>query len=356
MLVVFGLGALFLRCGIHPGGGVDMLLPAVLRFPKPVSVVSEAVLPISILRVLHIKSLAQWTILFLILTLALAIAFLWIISNKERKWRNLLLIGFIFSPVTFELLNNVGIFDIFTILGWFLFLSRKSKSRWILGVILLSFTNTPQVPISVLILVIYYIANREMWLRTRLITLAIVSIPGFLFVELWLRINGVTGFVDPSKNLLNFLGDSAYQFFTHFPNSLFSCYGVFWAPILLYIFSASGFRRFLLFSSLILIPLFFAIVVVDATRVFTNLVFPVACLAINSYFKSLDAESLRNQEPIWILVSIFAPINWYGAGLFHRPFTGYLGIWNEVIKPHSNCLGSNLTSLQRDACLFFKQL
>ena len=355
LFVTLGLLVLFLRCGIHPGGGVDMVLPAVMHFPKPVSVVSEGVLPIAFLKLLHVQTLGQWTLFFLAITLLFAVSILWLISGQEKKWRTLLLVGFIFSPVTFELLNNVGIGDIFTIIGWLLFLSRKKTFLWVAGIVIVSFTNTPQTPISVFMIFLYYLANHQEWLKIRLLSLASVSIPGYLAIEVWLRANHVTGFIDPSKSLINFLGDSAYQFFVHAPNSFFSCYGIFWIPILLYVFSASAKRRYLLFISLVVIPLFFAVVVVDATRVFTNLVFPIALLAISSYFKSLDANDLKKQELLWILFACSSPINWYGAGLFHKPFTGYMGILREILSHHSDCLLSNLTALQRDACLILKK-
>jgi hypothetical protein len=352
MFVLLGFLCIFLRCGIHPGGGVDMMLPSLLQFPKPISVMSEDIFPLAILKLSHVHTQIQWTLFFLVLTLTAAASILWLISGKDNKWRNLLFVAFVFSPVTFELFNTVGTVDLFTILGWLFFLNRRSKYLWILGIIMVAFTNTPQVPFSVVMIFLFYVAKPISWLKTRLMVLCLVSIPGYLMIEIWLRSNKAYGFLEPGQGLISWphILQSGYQFFVHLPNSFFSCYGIFWAPIILFIFSYNGHSRILMLISLLIIPLFFAIIVEDATRVFTNLTFAIAYLAIESYFNSFSSENLQKQEQLWILFACFFPLNWYGAGLFHKPFTGYLGIFRDLTLNTSHCLGAKLTSLQRDAC------
>jgi len=347
-----------MRCGLHPGGlgggNGGVVLPALLSFPKPMGIYSEDIVPLSLLKLLQIQSLAIFTLFHLVLTLIFCFTVLFLISGQQKKWRTILLFGCVFSPVAFELLNLIGIGDIYTIIGWCLFLIPDSKYLWIAGVILVSFSNTPQTPISVVILAIYYFANPSHIPLNRLVTLACTSIPGYLAVEAWLRFNHQSGFINGNgQALLSFLSDSSFQFLQHMPNSIISCYGIFWVPIVLYILESKGLRMIYLTTSLILIPLFFSIVVVDATRVFTNLVFPAAVLAMTAYFKTRTNEQLDAQGKIYILFALFSPINYYYAGIFIKPFQGYFTMF-KVGLFHHNCTNPVLTSLQRAACRYIQ--
>lgn len=357
---LLGMFLLLMRCGLHPGGlgggNGGAVLPALLSFPKPMGVFSEGIVPLSLLKILQIHTLAVFTLFHLVLTLIFCFTVLFKISGQQKKWRSLLLFGCIFSPVAFELLNLIGIPDIYTIIGWCLFLIPDSKYLWFVGVILVSFTNTPQTPISVVILIIYYFANPTHIPLNRLVTLACTSIPGFLAVEAWLRFNHQSGFINGNGHgLLSFLSDSGFQFIQHMPNSLVSCYGIFWIPIVLYLFDSRGLRMIYLTTSLILIPLFFSVVVIDATRVFTNLVFPAAVLAVTAHFKSRTDEQLNIQRRIYILIALFSPINYYYAGIYIKPFQGYLTLFRNGFF-HHNCANPFLTSIQQSACRFIQSI
>ena len=318
---------------ILAGGGV--ILQTMEAWPKPVSVVSVGVVPLCVMKFLHVHSYFGWFVWHFIFTTLLFFIIFWNISKLPKRWRNLSAVGIIFSPIAYELMNLISDPGLFLIIGWLLFLFSNQKIVYIIGILILSLTNAPETVIASVILSIYYLANPNQNLFKKIKTLIGISVPIFITLEIWLSVNHVTGFLTGKPG--GYIVWSASQFLSNMPNSLYSCYGVFWLPIVLYIYQSRAKRRFYLLFALVFAPLFWAITVNDATKVFVAVAFPVAVMAIIDFFKNMNDEKMNSQYLVWLLLPVCSPVNYWYANEFIQPFADYKSLFHLFFMKTGNC-------------------
>jgi hypothetical protein len=355
--VVIGNLIIFFKYGFNMGGSGGVTLPALLEFPRVENIVSISILPLTLYKLIGINSMAQIIMFNFIITILFTSYIFWKIGAQPTTHRLLLLAGVIASPVTMELANLIGIFDLFTIIGWYLYLTSKSSLTLYSGILLVCFSDPPQVPFSCLLLFLFSIANPKLIDRKKLSRLTLISIPSYVLLEIWLALNDASGFLNQNGggdlfgvSTKDFLINSTFEFIKNMPNSLFSIYGLFWVPILLFIFRLKNLNMILSFLSLILIPVFLAVIFIDSTRVATNIAFPIAAIATIEFFKSYPINQISKQSKIWFTLALFYPVNYYYAGLFVTPFSGYLTMFNIIISENGNCATNVFTPDQQEIC------
>jgi hypothetical protein len=344
-----------LRNGINFGGDGGSVVPALNSFPNPVNITSESIFPLVFLRCLGLHSLGSVCVVQFVATIIFFIVIFWKISNLKNRIAIASLI--VVSPVSFELLNLIGIFDLYSIIGWCVFLFSRSRKAWLLGAIIVSFSNPAQVPITAVLIFFYSLVNENSIRKEKVVGIISISWVAFIGTEVWLTVEKVPGFMTQhgGKSIFGvdtktFLLHSSYQFLSHLPNSAFSCYGIFWIPIILFVFSYNRWRRLVMLGILIMVPLILSIIFVDGTRIFTNLVFPVAVLALISQVRHILSKENIDLQRFWIMVPIFFPINYYYAGEFIRPFSGDLYLLKSVLSHTPECSSSVLGSAQQAVC------
>jgi hypothetical protein len=346
-----------LRNGVNFGGDGGSVVPALNNFPKPVNITSESLFPLFLLRSFGVRSLGSVCAVQFLATIIFLIFIFWKISNFQKKVRVAIASLVIVSPVSFELLNLIGIFDLYSIIGWCVFIFSRSRKAWLLGAMIVSFSNPAQVPITSILILFYSLINKSSIKQEKVIGIISISWVAFIGTEIWLISEKVPGFLSQhgGKSIFGvetktFLLHSSYQFLSHLPNSAFSCYGIFWIPITLFVFSYTRWRRVVMLGVLIMVPLILSIVFVDGTRIFTNLVFPIAVLALISQFRHFLSQENIDLKRFWLIVPIFFPINYYYAGDFIRPFSGDLYLLKNILSHTSQCTSSVLGSAQQAVC------
>ena len=355
--VVIGNLIIFFKYGFNTGGSGGVTLPALLEFPRVENIVSISILPLTVYKLIGINSMAQIIMFNLIITILFTSYIFWKIGAQPTTYRLLLLAGVIACPVAMELTNLIGIFDLFTIIGWYLYLTSKSSLALYSGILLVCFSDPPQVPFSCLLLYLFSIANPRLIDNKKLLRLALISIPSYVLLEIWLKLNSASGFLNQNGggdlfgvSTKDFLINSAFEFIKNMPNSLFSIYGLLWVPILLFIFTLKNLNMVLSFLSLILIPVFLAVIFIDSTRIATNIAFPIAAIATIEFFKAYPINQISKQGIIWFTLALFYPVNYYYAGGFVNPFSGYLTLFNIIISENGNCATNVFTPDQQEIC------
>ena len=355
--VVIGNLIIFFKYGFNTGGSGGVTLPALLEFPRVENIVSISLLPLTIYKLIGVNTMAQIIMFNFVITILFTSYIFWKIGAQSTTYRLLLLAGVIASPVTMELTNLIGIFDLFTIIGWCLYLISKSSLALYSGILLICFSDPPQVPFSCLLLFLFSIANPKLIDSKKLLRLTLISIPSYLLLEIWLKLNGASGFLNQNgggdlfgASTKDFLINSASEFIKNMPNSLFSIYGLFWVPILLFISRLKNLNMVLSFLSLILIPVFLAFIFIDSTRIATNIAFPIAAIATIEFFKAYPINQISKQGKIWFTLALFYPVNYYYAGIFINPFSGYLTMFNIIISEDGNCATNVFTPDQQEIC------
>ena len=363
IFTVLGNVLIISKFGLNTGGDGGVTLPALLEFPKVDGVASVSILPLTILKLFQVNSLPELALFHLILTLAFSSLVFWKISCQHSSVRLLLLAAVIGAPVTIELLNLVGIFDLFTIIGWYLYLISKNNWSLVFGILFISLSDPPQVPFSCLLLYLFSVGNPTLIDKSKLIKLSFFSITSYMLIELWLSLNNASGFLNQNggyelfgTDTKSFLLNSTFEFVRNMPNSLISIYGLFWIPVLLFVINLKREQIIWSLSSLILIPVFLAVIFIDSTRVATNIAFPIVVVASFNYFKSISEYQLRSQGLVWFLLALFYPVNYYYAGIFINPFAGYLSLIQIIFNVDSNCITDVFTPTQQEICKNLKNL
>ncbi len=355
--IVIGNLIIFFKYGFNIGGSGGVTLPALLEFPRVENIVSISIFPLTVYKLIGINSMAQIIMFNFIITILFTSYIFWKIGSQSTTYRLLLLAGVIASPVTIELTNLIGIVDLFTIIGWCLYLTSKSSLALYSGILLVCFSDPPQVPFSCLLLYLFSIANPKLIDSKKLLRLTIISIPSYILLEIWLNLNNAAGFLNQNGggdlfgvSTKDFLINSTFEFVKNMPNSLFSIYGLFWVPILLFIFTLKNLNMVLSLLSLILIPVFLAVIFIDSTRIATNIAFPIAVIATVEFFKAYPLNQISKQGKIWFTIAIFYPVNYYYAGVFVTPFSGYLTLFNIINSENGDCTTNVFTPDQQEIC------
>lgn len=364
LLFIFFANILIItKFGINTGGDGGVTLPALLAFPEVDSVASISVLPLAVLKLFQVNTLSELALFHLTLTLMFSSFIFWKISGLQIHLRLLLLASVIGAPVTIELLNLIGIFDLFTIIGWYFYLVSKNNTSLIFGIIFISLSKPEHAPFACLLLFIFHIGNPYLVDKSKLIKLSIFAFPSYICIEIWLKLNNSSGFLNHNggyelfgTDTKNFLIGSTFEFARNMPNSFISIYGLFWIPIILFIIKLK--RNQILWSTtaLVVIPVFLSVIFIDSTRIATNIAFPIVAIATYSYFAGFTELQLKSQGKLWLLLAIFYPVNYYYAGIFINPFSGYLTLFRTVLNVNSSCITDVFTPTQQEICSNLKNL
>jgi len=145
---------LVLRNGINFWGYDKYALQWVKKWPRPVSVFSvENSGDLFLAKLFGVDTRFSWIVLHIALTIIFFIVLCWLINIEKipnYKKRNILFLVLV-SPITMLLMQEIGYYDVVTLIGAVIFAFRNDLKIKLLGTLILCAGNTPQALIMTLL-------------------------------------------------------------------------------------------------------------------------------------------------------------------------------------------------------------
>ena len=238
-------------------------------WPKPLSVFSvENFGNLALARVLGINSRIGWVGLHIFLTAFFFLLLIYFVNREllDISGKQSMFIVIFASPLSMMLMQEIGYFDVITIIGALILASARSTFIQILGAVVMASGNTPQAMIAAFI----FCSSVALLSSTKNLKLLVVFTPFllvcviWLFERIWLNGLGRTEEFGPGMWSYSFKG-----FLVASPLFLYSIFG---SLILLVpkIHSRIGHSiksvEFQVLLGFILVPTFFGIVTTESTR------------------------------------------------------------------------------------------
>jgi hypothetical protein len=145
--LILALVTIIFRNGVNYWGYDFYAIAWAKAWPEPLSVFSvENFGTIALSHILEIDSRTGWLALHLFLTLAFFVLLLFLVDREilDISGKQSLFIVILASPLSMMLMQEVGYFDVLTLIGALLMATAKSYWSQIIGAIVMASGNTPQ--------------------------------------------------------------------------------------------------------------------------------------------------------------------------------------------------------------------
>lgn len=359
-LKCFGVSLLLLlwtilRNGIRIQGPGELGLKAAEAFPKASYYVSESFGPLLIAKLFGLDTAFKWSTVYLVSTLLLIFcAYFWSIKHFNSVGLVVILF-FSVSPYSINLLNQIGHYDLFTISGWLIYfyaLQKKKRTLNIIGLLVAISGNPEQALLSTVSLYILSTIEGDEVTKKKFRNDLVIALCLFILIQFWLIYFGAGGRV--LLVVLYFVKSTSY-FLINFPNSVTSLYGIFWLPIIYYIFTLNfKTHKIKAVLSLILIPMIATALAVDGTRIFSCISLPMLLFLI--YSKKYEAilrivSSKKISLNLIISFCIFFPFTYILVGYSYEPYSFLRDDFLKIEKSYDALLldfARNLYHLAKD--------
>ena len=258
---------IILKNGIHPIGTdwIEWVYLASANFPEATNYLSNSVLPMYISSLLEYPTHLIWWVIFTLLTVSFYIFLFIRIKVIYGLNYKIALLCFLTFPFTYTPLYYIGHYDLLTIFGAILAGLTRRKTFVILGVCFAAGANPEQALVTSLCVALLSIGTKLKWHRFVAIVWFSCSVLSLAMLRLFVgqpdtgnRIEIITGQIE--SVFLNSLG------LIHI--LIFSVFGSGWIVLYLLGFrEVSKTRNFIVISAVAIIPVTFAILILDHTRV-----------------------------------------------------------------------------------------
>jgi hypothetical protein len=319
-----------IRNGLRISGPGELGLESLQLFPKARYYVSESFGPLIIGKIFQLNTWQRWSNFYLIITLLFMFFGIFLLISKLNKAGVLLSIVFSVSPIATTILAQVGHYDLFTIIGWLVYIVAfriNKKFLRIAGLTIAISGNPTQSLISIICLLLLskvYECKTDLKILTKDFLYTLIF---FGVVQSWLI------YYEVSSRLLIlplYIAKSSTYLLQTFPNSIASMYGIFWIFIFYSVFIINDRNKKIQFSfSAVILPFLATTLAVDGTRVFACVSFPILLylLQVNKNWNLLQKiskdELLRK---LLIIAFLFYPLNFVLVGQFYQPYS-------ELVQP-----------------------
>lgn len=281
---------LILRNGINFWGYDHYAIEWAKEWPKPISQFSvEDSGNLILAKLFGIESRISWMILHILLTGFFILLAMILISRESltNNQKRTLFILVLVSPLTMMLMQEIGYFDVITIIGALILAFGNNMKIKVLGTIIMCSGNTPQTLIATLLLgvLIALTQNRKrLIIDFRLFIPFAVACLIWILERFWLGGLGREAEFGPGMWL-----HSSKGFLIASPLYLYALLGPIWLIVPAVMEKLSDFsakRIFFIFTALIFIPALFGIVTTESTRDALCIMSP----ALFWFFKYLVSE------------------------------------------------------------------
>jgi len=298
---------LIMRNGINFWGYDYYAIAWAKEWPKPVSQFSvEDSGNLMLAKLFAIDTRLSWMVLHAVLTGLFIILAAFLVSREKLSniQKRALFILILSSALTMMLMQEIGYFDVITIIGALTLAFGNSMAIRILGTIVMCSGNTPQTLIATLLFgtLISLTQNRKKYdIDLRLFIPFVVACIIWILERLWLGGLGREAEFGPGMWLYSTKG-----FLIASPLYLYALLGPIWFIAPTAAEKMKGFtpkRLFLIFTVLILVPALFGIVTTESTRDALCIMSP----ALLWFFKYLVSERQLVLSRIQILALALMP-------------------------------------------------
>lgn len=298
---------LTLRNGVNFWGYDHYALAWAKEWPKPISQFSvENSGNLILAKIFSVDSRFSWMALHSLLTVFFIVLAMIFISREKLSisQKRTLFILVSTSPLTMMLMQEIGYFDVITIIGALILAFGNSITVKILGTIVMCSGNTPQTLIATLllgILVSITQVRRKHLANINLFLPFIVAVAIWVLERFWLGGQGREAEFGPGMWLYSFKG-----FLIASPLYLYALLGPIWFVVPLALEKLRGFsprRILLIFTVLILIPALFGVITTESTRDALCIMSP----ALLWFFKYLVSEHQFVVSRMQILALVLMP-------------------------------------------------
>lgn len=327
-----------LRNGVRISGPGELGLESLKIFPEAKYYVSESFGPLIIGKIFQLNTWHRWSNFYLAITLLTLFFSIFFLIIKLHQIGLLISIAISVSPVATTILAQIGHYDLFTILGWMIYIfAFKTNRRFlqITGLTIAISGNPTQSLISIIcIFLLSKIYERKVDQK--------IFIKDFLFVlflygviQVWLILYEVSGrfLILP----LYIVKSSAYLLQT-FPYSISSMYGILWIFIFYCLFMIKDMNKKMQFGiAAIAIPFLATLLAVDGTRVFACISFPIFLYLLQidknwSFFEKINRNV--NVKKIFIASCLFYPVNFVLVGQIYQPYADLVTPLAKVVADY----------------------
>ena len=296
-------------------------LESIDSFPKLSGFTSTNIGVIIFLKTLGIDSSSKLIIvngIFAVTLLLISLVKFSKLSEKKAILYGTLLIT---SPIATLLLSSFGTTDVYLYIGWIILLGTDKKYLVLIGVMITSTAHPYQALAgSIGLYFISIVINRkDLKSKSRLVFISSTFI--LLLIQCWVYISETTS--TRERLFTEYFAQSIVNFFTNFPNSIFSYLGPIWLIIILQFSYYTGLKNKILYITTLTLPMIIAMSTADGTRVFIGIVFPSA-LTLVIDFVNINVNLLNKGVYFRILIVAFLiyPVTFQITSFMYIPWQG----------------------------------
>jgi len=284
------MALLLLKNGLHPIGEdwISWVYSAGRSFPEPENYLSYSLFPVLLSKIISYPSSILWWSLFLILTavfyLIVFISIRRIAKDDYKKW----LMIFLVFPFMITPLYYLGHYDLLTIGGAIIAGLQNRKIFVFVGAILAISANVEQAVFTSVCVAVLAFGSRLPWHKYVAQVWLTLSITAFASLRIFL---GVSEDGNRAKIFFELLKVVSINSLGQIHIIVFSVFGAGWLFLgLIYYTNLGPIRNFLVLLSVVVIPVFLSLTILDRTRIGVA----VGALPLILYLKQLmDAYSIE---------------------------------------------------------------
>jgi len=329
-----------LRNGLRISGPGELGLESLQLFPKARYYVSESFGPLIIGKIFQLNTWQRWSNFYLIITLLFIFFGIFLLISKLHQTGVLLSIVFSVSPIATTVLAQVGHYDLFTIIGWLVYIVAfriNKKLLRITGLTIAISGNPTQSLISIICLFLLskvYERETDLKILTKDFLYTLIF---FWVIQSWLI------YYDVSSRLLIlplYIVKSSTFVLQTFPNSISSLYGILWMFIFYCLFIIKDKNKKIQFGlAVIIFPFLATLLAVDGTRVFACISIPIFLYLLQmdtNWNLLLKINQNINLRKIIIFACLFYPLNFVLVGQIYQPYSDLVQPLAKIVSNYDN--------------------
>ena len=305
LLLVF---ILIIKNGIHPIGSewISWVYESGKTFPKPINYLSYSFGPILVSKIFSFPPYIVWWLFFAFLTLLFYLGNYFLIRSLSKN--NFKKYAIVFFAFTFSVspLYYVGHYDLLTIAAGILAATTRHKALIITAAFMAVGANPEQAMMTSLCVAVFTLGSKDLMDKFIARWWLLISVVSYLSIRVFIG-QGSDG--SRVKIILNQMKDVSTDSLGKINFIIFSVFGVGWAIIFLGSSQIKRISKFRFeFLGAILMPLMFAILILDRTRVGVAIGTLPVLLLLKLIAREVKIEQISNRIFSYLFLAVlFTP-------------------------------------------------
>lgn len=285
----------------------EAYLPGSLLFPQPAGYYSASIAQVLYSRLFALDTPTTWISGHLFITaVALTVAvFLAVRSRMASPAYTLLILATATS--TGAILLSIGKYDVFTFLGGVILVLARHNWMAVFGAVLMASAHPEEAILASLALFVLSHIHDLRYLRARAAYSILASTAIWVIVQLWFLSAGLD--MGRISLITEFLGESLGNLIVDPIGEVWGWLGIGWLITIASIVLIDKKHRWVIITSLILIPALATIITADGARVFAGISLP-AYIVIGTWLAAYKITWSRFAQPVmgaFIILAVILP-------------------------------------------------